>query len=101
MVDPSPSSKRPICRDSAPVYAPRSRPNSSLSMSAVGIAAQFTRTIVFLCRGLKSWMTWAKTSLPDPVSPSIRTVAGVGATCSTCASTCRAAALSAATSLGA
>ena len=39
------ASKRPICRDSAPVYAPRSRPNSSLSMSALGMAAQLTRII--------------------------------------------------------
>ena len=42
---PSAASKRPICRESAPVYAPRSRPNSSLSIRAVGMAAQLTRTI--------------------------------------------------------
>ena len=36
-------------------------------------------------RGLSSWIACANTSLPVPVSPSSRTVAGVGATCSTCA----------------
>ena len=39
------ASNRPICRESAPVYAPLSRPNSSLSMRAVGMAAQLTRII--------------------------------------------------------
>ena len=41
----SASSKRPICLASAPVNAPFSRPNSSLSMSVLGIAAQLMRTM--------------------------------------------------------
>src|SRR3954453_6591581 len=46
------------------------------------MAPQFTRIIGRLPRGLRSWIAWANTSLPTPVSPSSRTVAGVGATCS-------------------
>ena len=38
------SSKRPACVACAPVKAPRSRPNSSLSISAAGSAAQLTTT---------------------------------------------------------
>ena len=45
MVALSASSKRPTCRASAPVNAPFSRPNNSLSISVDGIAAQLTRTI--------------------------------------------------------
>ena len=41
-----------------------------------------------LARGLRSWMARAISSLPVPVSPWISTVESVGATVSTCFSTC-------------
>ena len=44
-VERSAISNRPTCRDSAPVKAPFSRPNNSLSMSPDGSAAQLTRTM--------------------------------------------------------
>ena len=43
-VPPSATSNRPLSRVNAPVYAPFSRPNSSLSISGPGNAAQLTRT---------------------------------------------------------
>jgi len=43
-VDPSASSKRPIILVSAPVYAPFSRPKSSLSISVGGSVVQLTVT---------------------------------------------------------
>ena len=46
IVEWSASSNLPTWRDSAPVNAPFSRPNNSLSMSVAGIAPQLTRTIV-------------------------------------------------------
>ena len=46
------SSKRPIRRSVAPVNAPRSWPNISLSTRSRGIAAQFTRTYALSRRGL-------------------------------------------------
>src|SRR6266404_4187930 len=67
----------------APVKAPRSCPNNSLSRRPAGIAAQFTLTRLRLRRGLSSWIARAITSLPVPVSPAIKTVAFVGATAST------------------
>ena len=63
----------------APVYAPRSRPKSSLSMRVAGMAPQFTCTIGRLPRGLRAWMACAKSCFPTPVSPSSKTVAGVDA----------------------
>ena len=62
----------------APVKAPRSRPNSSLSMSVAGMAAQLTRTIGRAWRALSSWILEARNSLPVPVSPSRSTVESVG-----------------------
>jgi hypothetical protein len=44
MVPPSASSKKPAFRSWAPVKAPFSWPNSSLSMSVSGMAEQFTAT---------------------------------------------------------
>jgi len=76
------------------VNAPRSWPNSSLSKSAAGIAAQFTLTNVRTRRALRSWIARAISSFPVPVSPRTSTVATVGATVSTCASTARRRALS-------
>ena len=63
----------------APVKAPFSWPNSSLSSSVSGIAAQFTATNGPLARGESSWMARATSSLPVPVSPRISTGAGLGA----------------------
>ena len=79
--------ERPTCRASAPVKAPFSWPNSSLSMSVAGMAAQLTRTIARPCRGPRSWISVATSSLPVPVSPSSSTVASVAATCSICSRT--------------
>ena len=73
--------------------APFSRPNSSLSTSPDGSAAQLTLTITWLRRGLSRWMAWAMSSLPVPVSPRTSTEESVGATCSTRRSTFRMAAL--------
>ncbi len=74
------SSKRPICRARAPVNAPFSRPNSSLSTSVSGMAAQFTRTMARVCRLLRSWIRDANSSLPVPVSPTSSTVESVADT---------------------
>ena len=92
-VEPSATSKRPIWRVMAPVKAPFSRPNSSLSTSPEGSAAQLTLTIRWLRRGLWRWMAWATSSLPVPVSPRMSTEESVGATCSTRRSTFRMAGL--------
>ena len=72
----------------APVNAPFSWPNSSLSSRPVGMAAQFSLTNVRPRRPLRLWMARAISSLPVPVSPWINTVESVGATISTCFSTC-------------
>ena len=79
-VPPSADSNSPTRRLSAPVKAPFSCPNSSLSMRADGSAAQSTRVKEFPARALASWMASASSPLPHPVSPSISTVASVRAT---------------------
>ena len=56
-----------------------------------GIAPQFTRTNGPAARAERSWMARAISSLPVPVSPRISTVASVGATRATRASTRRSA----------
>jgi len=73
------------CR-SAPVNAPRSCPNSSLSISVSGSAAQLTDTSVARARGDLAWIARATSSLPEPDSPWISTVAGLVATRSICSS---------------
>ena len=78
-VPPSVSSKSPSLRASAPVKAPRSWPNSSLSKSCSGIAEQFSGVKGFLRRGLLKWIARATSSLPVPLSPRTSTVAGEGA----------------------
>ena len=55
-VPPSASSMRPGLRQAAPVKAPFSWPNSSLSSSASGSAAQWTATNGPARRGAASWM---------------------------------------------
>ena len=78
---------RPICRASAPVKAPFSRPNSSLSRSVVGMAEQLTRTISCRHRALNSCKWVASNSLPVPVSPYNSTVELVAATWRSCSRT--------------
>jgi hypothetical protein len=78
----------------APVNAPFTCPNSSLSSSASGIAAQFTVTSLAARRRLRSWIARATSSLPVPLSPVISTEASVSATRSTRSNTSRIAALS-------
>src|SRR4029453_13440794 len=75
IVPPSASSNRPLRWRSAPVKAPLSWPNSSLSTSASGKVAQFIVTYGLLERELFSWIARAISSLPTPVSPCNRTVA--------------------------
>ena len=80
---PCASSKRPLRRRTAPVNAPFSCPNSSLSTRPAEIAAQFTLTSSRSRRGLASWIARATSSLPVPVSPVMRTVVFVPATIAT------------------
>ena len=82
IVEPSATSNRPIWRVRAPVNAPFSLPNSSLSTSPDGSAAQLTFTMTCRPRGLRRWIAWARSSLPVPVSPKMSTDESVGATCS-------------------
>ena len=69
-------------RSRAPVKAPFSWPNSSLSSSVSGIAAQLTATNGLSRRGPVTWMARATSSLPVPVSPRMSTVALRSRTCS-------------------
>ena len=71
----------------APVKAPFSWPNSSLSTSPAGRAAQLTLISGLAARRLWEWIARAISSLPVPVSPVISTVASVGATRLTLSST--------------
>ena len=80
IVPPSASSKRPCRIATAPVNAPFSWPNSSLSTSVGGSAAQLTRTSGRACRRLRSCSARANSSLPVPVGPSSSTLEFVGAT---------------------
>ena len=89
-----PASKRPSFCAMAPVKAPLSWPNSSLSSRPVGMAAQLTLTKVRSRRRLRLWMARAMSSLPVPLSPLMKTVESVGATVSTSRSTRLRAALS-------
>ena len=64
----------------APVNAPFSCPNSSLSSSVSGIAAQLIATNAPLARGLASCSPRASSSLPVPDAPSSSTDTSAGAT---------------------
>ncbi len=66
----------------APVNAPFSWPNSSLSSSSAGSAAQFTFTNGRSLRGERWWIARATSSLPTPLSPRISTVTSLSDTCS-------------------
>ena len=79
-VPPSAISKRPLRRNWAPVKAPRSCPNSSLSSRLSGSAPQLMGTMGKYLRWLLAWMVRATSSLPVPLSPRIITVALVCAT---------------------
>ena len=68
-VPESASSNLPLRAVSAPVKAPRVWPNSSLSISSSGIAAQFTSTKGPAARRLWAWIARATSSLPVPFSP--------------------------------
>jgi hypothetical protein len=64
----------------APVNEPFMWPNSSLSISSPGIAAQLTSTNVFLARSEWRCKALATSSLPVPFSPVISTRPGVAPT---------------------
>ena len=81
-VPPSACSNLPMRVVAAPVKAPRSWPNSSLSSSSAGSAAQFTFTNGRLRRVDRWWMARETSSLPTPLSPRISTVTSLSATCS-------------------
>ena len=77
---PFAASNWPTRRASAPVKAPFSWPNSSLSTSSRLIAAQFTATKGWRVRALRWWSACATSSLPVPLSPRTSTVRSVSAT---------------------
>ena len=83
----SASSNRPSRRSAAPVKAPFSWPNSSLSSRVSGSAAQLTAMNGLPRRGERSWMALATSSLPVPLSPWMSTVLETGAICSILTST--------------
>ena len=65
----------------APVNAPFSWPNNSLSIRVSGKAAALIATKGPSPRGLHLWISRATNSFPVPLSPQINTGAEVGATC--------------------
>ena len=76
----SPARSLPMRRSVASVKEPRSWPNSSLSISGSGIAAQLIATKGPAARGPSSWMARATSSFPVPLSPLISTLARERAT---------------------
>ncbi len=83
-VPPSASANRPGLLSAAPVNAPLTWPNSSLSMSSSGMAAQFISTNGSEHRVDCAWIARATSSFPVPFSPKIRTRPLVGAVASIC-----------------
>ena len=75
-VPPLACSKRPRWRRCAPVNAPASWPNSSLSSSSAGIAAVLSATNGLPARGDSRCSARATSSLPVPVSPVTSTDSG-------------------------
>ena len=71
---PSAARKIPTALPSAPVKAPFSWPNSWLSANVDDRAPQLTGTKGLEARGPLRWRRRARISLPQPVSPRIRTV---------------------------
>ena len=72
-------SNLPGLRATAPVNAPFSWPNSSVSSSVSGIAAQLIATNGASARSLSACSERANSSLPVPLSPSSSTVVSVAA----------------------
>jgi hypothetical protein len=93
-VPPSASSNLPLRAARAPVKAPLVCPNSSLSISSSGIAAQLTSTKGAAARWLCAWIARATSSLPVPFSPKISTRPLLGAACAISARSRRIAGLS-------
>src|SRR5439155_1419247 len=75
IVPPLACSNRPILRSCAPVKAPFSCPNNSLSSNVGESAALWTVTNFALLRRLKLWIACAASSFPVPLSSSIKTFA--------------------------
>ena len=82
-------SNLPSLRRCAPVKAPFSKPNSSLSSSSDGSAAQLTLTKGRSTRLESRCSARATSSLPVPLSPRTSTVMSVSATCSMISRTSR------------
>ncbi len=78
-VPPLASSNLPMRRATAPVKAPFSWPNSSLSSRSSGMAAQLIEMKGVSARLDWAWRYLAITSLPVPLSPVISTLASDGA----------------------
>ena len=88
-VPPLACSNFPAAWRSAPVKAPFSCPNNSLSRSVSGNAAQLTATNGRSRRPDAAWIARATSSLPVPRSPAIRTGRGITATRATRSSSSR------------
>ena len=73
-IPPSPERNTPREGPTAPVNEPFSWPKSWLSISDAAIALQLMATNGPSARGPCEWSAWAISSLPQPVSPVIRTV---------------------------
>ena len=69
-----------LAASTAPVKAPRSWPNSSLSRSVSGMAPQLMATKARRAAGSRGGGRCATSSLPVPLSPMISTLERVGAT---------------------
>ncbi len=80
IVPPSAAWKRPSLSSTAPVNAPFRCPKSSDSTRPWERAAQFTGTKGPRDRVDSSWIAWATSSFPVPVSPMTSTVVSVSAT---------------------
>ena len=78
-VPPLASSNMPFFRLTAPVKAPFSYPNSSLSSRFSGTPPMFIATNGPSLAADQAWISRATTSLPVPLSPVMRTVALEGA----------------------
>ena len=88
-VPPSASSNRPSFCLIAPVNAPFSWPNSSLSSKVSVSAPQLTLMNGPFARLLRRWIARAISSLPVPLSPAMNTVVSLAATFSTVRRTMR------------
>ena len=78
-VPPSAAATLPIVSRTAPVNAPWTWPNSSLSNNSAERLGQGTVMKGPAARGLRAWMARARTPLPVPLSPRNRIVASLAA----------------------